>query len=70
MSASKFRRAAQFNRAKAVFFTVIFHVLLIGALFYGGEAKIKQYVPDEVLSILGIDQDQPVEEAQANVEKP
>ncbi len=70
MTAHKFQRAARYNRAKAVFFTVVFHALVIGGIFYSGEGKLKQYIPEQVLSFLGIDQDQPAEEAQVNMEKP
>ncbi|GJM33207.1 MAG: hypothetical protein DHS20C18_22080 [Saprospiraceae bacterium] len=70
MSVYKFERAARFNQAKAVFFTLAFHVFLIGGIFYAGEGKLKEYMPEKVKTFLGMQDEKQVEDAQVAVEKP
>jgi len=53
----KFERAASARRAKAVFFTILFHILLIGAVAYGTGADLEKYTPEFVKTLLGMEED-------------
>ena len=54
MQNRKFKRAARINRAKAFLFTLLFHVIVIGA-FMNDDAytKLAQWLPDTVTEWLG-----------------
>ncbi len=54
MQNRKFKRAARINRAKAFLFTVLFHVVAIGA-FMNDDAysKLAQWLPEPVTEWLG-----------------
>lgn len=54
MQNRKFKRAARINRAKAFLFTLIFHVVAIGA-FMNDDAytKLASLLPDTVTEWLG-----------------
>jgi hypothetical protein len=69
MNNYKFERAARSNRQKALIFTMMFHVFLIGAIAYSGEIDWKDYVPESVKERLGMIKDEPQTE-HAVVEKP
>ncbi len=43
-----FERAARTRRATALFLAVSFHLVLAGALLYGGEAELDEYLPEVV----------------------
>lgn len=53
----KFEQAARARRAKAVFFTILFHILLIGAIAYGTGGDMEKYAPDFVKTLLGMEED-------------
>lgn len=55
MENKKFKRAATFRRFTAIFFTLAFHITLIGGLAYGSqhETSFDQYLPDTVKEWLG-----------------
>ncbi|MCG8327939.1 MAG: hypothetical protein MI974_09660 [Chitinophagales bacterium] len=55
MTNRRFKRAAQLNRTKAVFFTVAFHVMLLGGIAYSTDADYESYMPDVVKEWLNID---------------
>ena len=53
----KFERAARARRAKAVFFTILFHILLIAGIAYSTGADLEQYTPEFVKTLLGMEED-------------
>lgn len=57
MENKKFKRAATARRFVAVFFTLAFHIALIGGISYGSqnETSFDQYLPDTVKEWLGKD---------------
>lgn len=63
----KFERAARARRAKAVFFTILFHILLIAGIAYGTGADMDKYTPEFVKTLLGMEND---EAATARVDEP
>ncbi|NRB51718.1 MAG: hypothetical protein HRU41_28860 [Saprospiraceae bacterium] len=58
MQNRKFKRAARINRAKAFLFTLLFHVVAIGA-FMNDDAytKLAQMLPETVTEWLGWETD-------------
>ncbi len=54
----KFERAARARRAKAVFFTILFHILLIAGIAYGTGADLEKYTPEFVKTLLGMEGDE------------
>jgi len=50
MTNSRFNRTASINRFKATCFTILFHITLLGGLFYfsGEDASIEKLLPDVV----------------------
>lgn len=54
----KFERAARARRAKAVFFTILFHILLIAGIAYGAGADVEKYTPEFVKTLLGMEGDE------------
>jgi hypothetical protein len=46
MNERRFKRAAQLNRTKAVFLTILFHIVLIGGIAIATGADWKELVPD------------------------
>lgn len=52
----RFKRAAQGRKAAAVFFTIAFHVGLIGFLVSGGDLDLDQYLPENVKAWLGMEE--------------
>jgi hypothetical protein len=46
MNKRRFKRAAQLNRTKAIFLTIVFHIVLIGGIAIATGADWKQYMPD------------------------
>ena len=63
MTNHKFKKAARANRAKAIFFTVAFHVALFGAIAYSTDADVESYVPDVVKDLIGMSEEVPEQEA-------
>ena len=57
MNNRKFERAARFNRYKAIFFTLLFHVALIGSFGLYGEDAYKEYLPDTVKEWIGMEEE-------------
>ena len=57
MENRKFKRAATARRFFAIFFTLAFHVTLIGGLAYSSQndTSFDQYLPDTVKEWLGKD---------------
>ena len=55
MTNRRFKRAAQLNRTKAVFFTVAFHIAFLGGIAYSTNADYESYMPDVVKKWLNID---------------
>lgn len=52
----QFERNARRNRQKAMFFTIAFHLCLVGGLLYADDIPWQEYVPDTVQEWLHIDQ--------------
>lgn len=52
----QFEKYARRNRNKALFFTIAFHALLLGAVIMGDDVEIKEYVPTVVQEWLGMDE--------------
>jgi len=50
-----FERNARRNRNKALLFTIAFHALLAGAIFFGNDKTVEEYVPEVVQEWLGMD---------------
>ncbi|MCB0548434.1 MAG: hypothetical protein KDD19_12710 [Phaeodactylibacter sp.] len=65
----KFERAARARRAKAVFFTILFHILLIAGIAYGTGAELDKYTPEFVKTLLGMESDEATT-AKVDVPKP
>lgn len=53
----KFERAASARRATAVFFTILFHLLLIGGIAYSTGVDMNKYTPEFVKTLLGMEDD-------------
>ena len=53
----KFERAARARRAKAVFFTILLHLLLIAGIAYSTGADMDMYTPEFVKTLLGVEAD-------------
>lgn len=53
----QFERTARKNRHKAIFLTILFHVLLLGAIASSGDIKLEKYIPDTVKSWFGMEQE-------------
>jgi hypothetical protein len=62
MTNYKFKKAARANRAKAVFFTIAFHIALFGAVAYSTDADVKSYLPDAVKDLIGMHEELPEKE--------
>ncbi len=62
----KSRKAASAHRATAIFFTILFHVVLIGGIAYSTGADMEKYTPEIVKEWLGMEKEAP---ATANVEE-
>ena len=60
----QFERNARRSRNKARFFTLAFHLCLLGGFFMTSEADWESYVPDVVQEWVGMDTE---EEAVANL---
>lgn len=54
MTNYRFERAARRNRSKALWFTLFFHALLLGGLFFAGSGKLKSSLPEPVKEFLGL----------------
>lgn len=52
---SRYGRYVYANRWKAVFFTILFHAAIIGAIAFHNQQDLKQYLPDKVKDILGME---------------
>jgi len=57
MTNYRFKKAAKKNRAKAVFFTILFHLVLLGGIAYSTGADVEVYIPDVLQEMLGMDTD-------------
>lgn len=51
----RYDRYVRANRWKALFFTFLFHVLVIGAIAFNSQYDLKQYLPDKVKDVLGME---------------
>ncbi|HMQ49865.1 MAG TPA: hypothetical protein PKA00_20595 [Saprospiraceae bacterium] len=56
----QFERAARLNRSKAIFFTLVFHVILLGALASGSKGDWQKYLPSAVQDLFGMEQSEEV----------
>lgn len=56
----QFERAARLNRSKAIFFTIVFHVILLGVLASGSKGDWQKYLPSALQDILGTEQSEEV----------
>ena len=65
----KFERAASARRAKAVFFTILLHILLIGGIAYSTGVDMGKYTPEFVKNLLGMEADDAAT-AKVDVPKP
>jgi hypothetical protein len=64
MTNHRFKKAARKNRTKALFFTILFHVALLGGIAYSTGSDVKAYLPDGLLEMMGMEkQEVALEEA-------
>lgn len=59
----RYGRYVKANRWKALFFTILFHVAILSALGIFGDQDLKQYLPEKVKDILGMEITEPTEDA-------
>lgn len=52
-SQRKFKIAAQFNKVKAFFVTVLIHIAIIGTIAYSNNQDVTEYLPDFVKEWFG-----------------
>ncbi|MBR9921112.1 MAG: hypothetical protein GYB31_09755 [Bacteroidetes bacterium] len=51
MQTYKSNRRARANRRKAVFLTIVFHVILIGGIAYSSNSNLSDLVPDFIMEL-------------------
>lgn len=51
----RYGRYVRANRWKAIFFTILFHALVVGAIAYYSDADVEQYLPEKVKDVLGME---------------
>ncbi len=57
MNNYRFERTARLNRQKALYATILFHLLLIGGLAYTASgASLEKILPAKVKEVLGMEQ--------------
>lgn len=51
----RYGRYVKANRWKAIFFTLLFHASIIGAIAFHSQHDLKQYLPEKVKDVLGME---------------
>ena len=54
----RYGRYVRANRWKAIFFTILFHFAVLGALGFFGDHDFKQYIPEIVKEAIGMEADE------------
>ncbi|MCB0556316.1 MAG: hypothetical protein KDD02_22410 [Phaeodactylibacter sp.] len=71
MNDYRFERTARKNRQKALYFTVFFHLLLIGGIAYttsGG--SLNKILPAKIKAVLGIEQAEQATASESDLPRP